>query len=98
MSEEAGLRRANGSVAIIVQHEELYGQAQMRDGGQFLNVQLKTAVAIHADGALFPAGNAYANTGWNRESHTPKARGVEYALPKARPVRQNKYPHSPPRT
>ena len=43
----AGLRGANRGVPVVIQNKELDRQLKPEDGLQFLNVELKPAVAIH---------------------------------------------------
>src|SRR5580658_3586238 len=51
------------------------------DGGQFLDVKLESAIAIHANRSLLARAEAHPDTGGNPKAHRSKPGGVENALP-----------------
>src|ERR1017187_2519787 len=91
LAEVGLLRSADGSISIVVEHEELDRQLQPPHRLQFLDVELETAVAVHQD--RLPGPGADTNRDRHRQAiaHRTQARGVEDALSAARGARQQKY-------
>src|SRR5438105_9477315 len=75
-SEKVGLRGANGGVTVIVHDKKLDRQVQAGDGLQLLNVELKAAIAIHANGAAPSAGETDADAARNGVPHGAETGGM----------------------
>src|SRR5450759_531156 len=75
------LHRPDRRVTLVVENEELEGQFEPGHGLQLLNVQLKAAIAVHADGALSAACEAPPDACRETEAHRPKTPGAERSLP-----------------
>jgi len=62
-AEVIRLTGANRSVSLVIKDEKLDRQLQVRDSGQFLDIELKAAVAVDADRFLAAAAQAHADAG-----------------------------------
>ena len=89
-TEEIGLRCADRRIALVIQHEEFDGQVQARDGLQFLNIELESAVAVHANGVAAIAGDTHADGGCDAKTHGAQRRGMKNALSGLNPQGQEK--------
>src|ERR1035441_4441393 len=63
LAEVGLLRSADGSISIVVEHEELDRQLQPPHRLQFLDVELETAIAVHQDRLPGPGADT------NRDRH-----------------------------
>src|SRR5260221_12980556 len=81
LPEEVCLRGPDGSVAIVIQNEKLNGQLVAGDRGQFLDIELESAIPIHANCPPFIIRKTDPNACWNPKAHGAESGGLEDALP-----------------
>src|SRR5262249_52335197 len=84
------LRSADGSKAIVVEHEKLVGQIQMADRRQFMNVELEPAIPVPTHGLSEPTCQTGANAGGLAKSHRPQGGAKKDALSSFDPVGKEK--------
>src|ERR1700676_2618631 len=90
LPEEVCLRSPDGSVAVVIQNEELNRQLVAGDRGQFLDIELESAITIHANCPPLAIRKTYPNAAGNSEAHGAESGSVEDALPFFGGVGKNK--------
>src|SRR5258708_17353978 len=80
LPEEVCLRGPDGSVAIVIQNEKLNGQLVAGDRGQFLDIELESAIPIHANCPTLAIRKTDPNACGNPKAHGAESGGVEDAL------------------
>src|SRR5258708_23446806 len=80
LPEEVCVRGLDGSVAVVIQNEKLDGQLVAGDRGQFLDIELESAIPIHANCPPFLIRKTDPNACGNPKAHGAESGGVEYAL------------------
>src|SRR5208282_3616412 len=89
-AEIVGLTGSNRSISLIVKHETLDRQSQVRDGSQFLDVELKSAIAVNTNRFSTTAANTHADASGDPVSHRPQSGGMKYATSFASAISQQK--------